>query len=224
MLASNDLTERVARRYLVRVATRRFGAQIPAAWFKGKASELKAILKAPLDGSLQFWSGTVEKAVTNFLQEFERDFAKVAPTHADAVAPLVREATRDLRLALIPWWDLESFRNRYVYDPRGRGVAEELRHAGGWACLDRVQESVKTVGDLFKTTYSVDDADVSAAAQKVLSKAKPGAATSDLVAAVRSLAPKAVTKKKGPWSPAGWVDAVFEHLTKVWKPEEFMTF
>lgn len=219
-------SERVVRRYLVRLALyqTRIAAQIPGAWFKGKAAELKALLKEPLNGSLQHWSDKVEASLTGFFDAFERDFARVAPSHADAVAPAVREAKRSLRLALIPWWDLESFRSLYVFNPDGHGIAEELRHAAGWACVDRVETSVKTVGDLFKITFSVSHADISAAVQKVLSKSKPAATQSDLVAAVRTLAPKAVVKAKASWSPAGWVDKAFNSLSEAWAPEPFTTF
>lgn len=221
-----ETPERVALRYLVRLAMhrQRVAASIPAKWFKAKASELKALLKEPLDGGLQHWGDKVDAALTGFFEGFARDFGKLAPDHADTVAPWVREATRDLRLSLIPWWDLGSFRNRYVFNPDGRGVTEQLRWAAGHACIDRVESSVKTVGDLFKTTFSVADADVLAAVQKVLGKAKPTDSESDLVKAVRSLAPKAVEKKKATWSPAGWVETIFDSLSQAWAPEPFTTF
>lgn len=220
------IAARVALRFFVRLALRRdrLAASIPARWFAEQSRRLKAILKQPLEGGLEHWSGKVEAALSGFFDAFERDFAEVAPSHADAVAAFVREAKRDLRLSLIPWWDLESFRNRYLFDPSGRGIAEELRHAGGWACLDRIQDSVKTVADLFKTSFSVTDADVLATVQKVLRQAKPGSPPSDLLNAVRSLAPKAVAKQKASWSPAGWVDSVRESLSKAWVPEPFSTF
>jgi hypothetical protein len=219
-------SEQVALRYFIRLALRRtrIAASIPAKWFKAKAGELRAILKEPLDGGLQFWSGKVEASLTAFFDDFERDFAKVAPTHADAVAPAVREAKRSLRLSLIPWWNLESFRNRYIFDPDSRGVAEQLRHAAGWACVYRVETSVKTVGDLFKTTYSVADDVVTRAAEKVLEKARPTDSPRDLVTTVKAVAPKAVVKAKGTWSPVGWVDTIFESLSRAWAPEPFTTF
>lgn len=197
-------SERVATRYLVRLALHRtrIAAKIPAAWFKGKSSELKALLKEPLDEGLQHWSAKIEASFTEFFDTFERDFAKVAPTHADAVSPAVREAKRNLRLSLIPWWNLESFRSHHLFNPDGRGVAEQLRHAAGWACVDRVESSVKTVGDLFETTFSVPDGAPERVAAKVLSKAKPADSPRDLVTAVKAAAPRVVVKGKAAWSPA----------------------
>lgn len=218
--------ERVAARYIIRLSSyrTRIAAQIPGAWFKGRASELKALLRKPLDEGLQHWSGQAETSLTEFFDAFERDFARVAPTHADAVSPAVRAAKRDLRQSLIPWWNLESFRAQHVFNPDGRGVSELLRHAAGWACVDRVESAVKTVGDLFKTTFSVPDGAVARAAEKVLTRASPADSPRDLVTAVKALAPKAVVKVKATWSPVGWVDTIFDSLSKAWAPEPFATF
>lgn len=215
-MSVNALTLRVAARFRREV----IAAFLSAKWFKVKTDAMKAILKKPLGRNPEYWSADIMD-VEVFFEDFQREFHEIVANDQarDSIKNRVTMA-KDYVGAVkskLPDYESVDFKS-----PAGF-LAWNARST----ILEKMKESAKTIGDLFKYQWVIDKAVIDRLVQKTLKAATPEELDSltsesswtyqikfsflDRIGFEKS-ALRALSKTKLDWDPSKWVDRMFEML------------
>jgi hypothetical protein len=216
----------------LRVAARfhREAGFIPLKWFKGKSAELKAILKKPLDQKnksqyrpISYWPDWFQEDVIGFFDRFQKEFNELGTNEEikKSVATRVEMAKGFLQSVWEKLDKVSSYLSGYANfsDPK-----EYLTWRAKSAIEDKLQETVKVMGDFLKMYWWVEEGKVDALVQKTLKRAT-AQETAYLIdeedyqhkyvflrrIGFEESAKKALKRARLDWKP-DWVDRIYEML------------
>jgi len=214
-----SLTLRVATRYRRQVVA----AYLSAKWFKAQKDTLKAILKEPLRSSDNppYWKWILHDKVLPFFDRFWKEFANLVTldTALDSIKNRV-EMARGYVEAIANKYDGLDLGYTNFKDPKGYLTWRAYQDV-----FDKMKEVTSTVGDLFKSEWTVDKAGIERLVEKTLRAAKPEelkALVDDDVYQVKydflhrvgfsKAAARLAKRSKLDWDPNKWVDRIYEML------------
>lgn len=204
----SSLAQRVAQRHLTAV-------QIPDSWFKERTKDLKARLKEPVQDSPDVWPWLLEDRIISFFNQLERNFNQLVGQDQ------ARESVKD-RVELIKGYleavvaKLRAIREASKAQPYPDKPSNYLYWHAYQGVFDKMKAPVKTLGDLLKNSWFVDDAVIAKLVKKTIKAAKPEDLQDALYlladAKFEAAAQKALKKTKLDKDISGWVDFLKEVL------------
>jgi hypothetical protein len=211
----DTITRRIVARYQRQV----FAAFLSVKWFKAQKDALKNVLKTPLKDNPEYWGWKLREEVLPFFNKFLGEFEELVPLDT------VRDSIKDR----------VDMAKSYI-----DGVASKLPESGGYvdfkdpkaylrwyalqAIYDKMKEQAGTIGDLLKSSWSIDMSVVDKLVEATLKKATPEERASltddnyrikyDFLAriAFQKTALRALKRSKLDWDPNKWVDRIFDML------------
>jgi hypothetical protein len=208
----------LARRILARYLRAAF---IPEAWFKGQQAKLKSILKKPLRRDASSWWFELQEAMRPFYKEFGRELTDQIemPAAARSIEDRVEMATTYLDALVEKLGKIEALeRGADLNDP-----PSYLRWYAIVECREKMGTQAKTIGDLFRWSWYIDEAQLDRIVKKALKAATPnemqalasdGRAKYEFLARVRysEAAQKALHRTKLEKDPLAWIPFLYEVL------------
>lgn len=222
-----SLAQRIASRYYKIVFANRqvVAAFISDKWFKAKKAELKEILNTPLRDNPEYWGWKIEEKLVPFFDTFQKDFEN--QVSLDQALESIRNRVamaKDYAKTLIAKLDKMGDLRREVdfKDP-----ASYLRWRAVVECHQKMAETTKTLGNLFKVEWTISEDVINRLVQKTLKEAteeEQAALTDDGDRASQikytylarigfdASALKALKKSKLDWDLTKWIDRIYEML------------
>lgn len=160
-------SEKIISRYLDRTA-----AEITTRWMKDRIDLLKRTLKIELRDGADTWSYQFNDEMEGYFNRLEKDFRDLVINEQARISFADRvDGFKTYAKTIVE--KLETIRNieRKHYDfDTSEGY---LRWAAVLACLKKMQAGAKTIGDLYKYSWVIDEDAIENLIRKTLRKATP---------------------------------------------------
>jgi hypothetical protein len=208
---------------------------VPKKWFATKLAELKSLLKMPHHESVRSWGWVIEDRVVSWFTKFQSEFeAMVGNDQARLVIKQkVDSAIKYLEILSGKLRTLGELSSQYYSSNEPRDPVQAVKQFGWSEVTGKMEKTCKTIGDLFKYEWVVDQAVLERLAQKTVKKATPAEIESILGDSDRewrikwefltrvgfyAAAGKAVKKSKLDWNPLGWFTKTQEIFEENYAP------
>lgn len=201
--------QRVAARFRTVIAV-----QVSDKWFKTKKSELKAILAKTLSSSVRYWSNPLNHDLRQFFDKFFYEFEElvyqtggggsVRNTAVDSIKART-ESVKEYVQAVVEKVDKLEGPEHDLDNP-----TQYLAWLAWQACHEKLESTVKTVGDLLKYEWTIDSAYIDKIVKNALKKESAQEGTGRTW--IESTATKAIKKTKLDRDLSKWVDDMAEML------------
>lgn len=228
-----DLASRVVRRFIAPgapsaswvVSRHKEAVLLSDKWFKAKKAELKGLLKEPVRRDDPSYWGPGLQTVRSFFDRFQKDFEDIVSFDqaTESIRTRVETAKTYLEALQEKLYKAGTLRDGVDFDD----PASYLKWYAVVRIHEKMHESAKTVGDLFKWSWAIDEDMVNRLVAKTLKAASPEereSLTHDSYNAntkwaflsrvgFEKSALKALSRiKLDAFDPTKWVDRVYEAL------------
>lgn len=219
------MIDRLALRVAARYQHQVLAAFLSDKWFKAKKAELKEILKTPLKDNPEYWGWAIQDKVTPFFSSFQKEFEEQVNLEQALISIRNRvDMAKSYLEALASKLDKVGHLRA---DVDFHDAASYLRWNAVIECHEKMREATNTIGDVFKTEWTISEDVINRLVQKTLKAAteeeraaltgesdRSSSIKFNFLAKVRfdASALKALKKSKLDWDPNKWVDRIYDML------------